>query len=74
MALIESPGYKAVVDIDRHDIQNQEDGPDLIVRCPRRKSCFTPGRVTAVHEKLRCAEFGILRTREDQRRVSLDGP
>ncbi len=58
MTQIECPSCKKQVDIDSPSVEKQEDGLDLIVRCPQCQQRFIVQRVALVRQQLRVAEFG----------------
>ena len=58
MTFIECPVCKSRVDIDRTDLEKQEDGLQLIVKCPGCAERFIVQRVAQVRERLQVAEYG----------------
>jgi hypothetical protein len=58
MTIIECPGCKARVDIDRTDVEKQEQGLHLIVKCPECTERFLLQRVAEVRQRLQVAEYG----------------
>ena len=58
MTIIECPACKSRVDIDRIDLEKEEQGLQLIVKCPECAERFIIQRVAQVRERLQVAEYG----------------
>jgi ribosomal protein S27E len=73
MTLIECPGCKTAVDIDRSDIEKQEDGLQLIVKCPDCAERFMIQRVAWIRQKLEVAQYGYVVDQSGQKiRIKLE--
>ena len=60
MTLIECPACKSAVDIDRSDVETQEDGLQLIVKCPHCAERFVIQQVAVIRQKLQVAQYGYV--------------
>ena len=58
MTIIGCPSCQVKVDIDRADVEKQEDGLDLIVKCPSCSERFIIERIKTVRRKLKVAKYG----------------
>jgi predicted Zn finger-like uncharacterized protein len=66
MTIIECPACQAKFDIDRADVEKEEDGLDLIVKCPPCGERFIIQRVKIVRQKLKVAKYGYTKNKEGQ--------
>jgi uncharacterized Zn finger protein len=66
MTIIECPSCKAKIDIDRPDVQKEEDGLDLIVQCPSCGKRFIIQQIKIVRQKLKVAEYGYTKNKDGQ--------
>ena len=58
MTQIECPTCKQRIDLDNPTVETQEDGLQLIVKCPHCVERFIVQRIAEVRMQLRSAEFG----------------
>jgi predicted Zn finger-like uncharacterized protein len=66
MTIVECPSCQAKIDVDRADVEKEEDGLDLIVRCPPCGNRFIIQRVKIVRQKLKVAKYGYTKNKDGE--------